>query len=118
MLQLEALGIGRPSTCVSTVGLLCERGSTVPYQRRFVPTERGRAVTAFLATWFARCAADGLTTEREEQRQLERQDHLRRGKAAYDRHGPALAFGVPHHSTIAAGSGIVILLWASHIQSN
>ena len=80
--QLKALDIGRPSTCASIVGVLRERGSAVPYRRRFAPTERGRAVTAFLETWFARCAADGSTTQREAQRQSERQDYLRRGMAA------------------------------------
>ena len=32
---------------------------------RFVPTERGRVVTAFLETWFARWVAEGFTTRME-----------------------------------------------------
>ena len=71
-----------PSTCALIVGVLRERGSAVPYRRRFVPNERGRAVTAFLETWFARYAADGSTTQRGEQRQSERQDYQRRGEEA------------------------------------
>ena len=47
--QLEELGIGRPSTYAVIVGVLRERGYAVLYRRRFVPTERGRVVTAFFA---------------------------------------------------------------------
>ena len=63
--RLEALGIGRPSTYAAIVGVLRERGYAVLYRRRFVPTERGRVVTAFLETWFARWVADGFTGEME-----------------------------------------------------
>lgn len=63
--RLEELGIGRPSTYASVVGMLRERGYAVLYRRRFVPTERGRMVTAFLETYFATWVADGFTTEME-----------------------------------------------------
>ncbi len=63
--RLEELGIGRPSTYASIVGVLRERGYAVLYRRRFVPTERGRVVTAFLETWFARWVADGFTGRME-----------------------------------------------------
>ena len=63
--RLEELGIGRPSTYASIVGVLRERGYAVLYRRRFVPTERGRVVTAFLETYFPRWLADGFTTEME-----------------------------------------------------
>ena len=63
--RLEELGIGRPSTYASVVGVLRERGYAVLYRRRFVPTERGRVVTAFLETWFARWVAEGFTGEME-----------------------------------------------------
>ena len=63
--RLEELGIGRPSTYAAIVGVLRERGYAVLYQRRFVPTERGRVVTAFLETWFARWVAEGFTTRME-----------------------------------------------------
>ena len=63
--RLEELGIGRPSTYAAIVGVLRERGYAVLYRRRFVPTERGRLVTAFLETWFARWVAEGFTGEME-----------------------------------------------------
>ena len=63
--RLEELGIGRPSTYAAIVGVLRERGYAVLYRRRFVPTERGRVVTAFLDTWFARWVAEGFTTRME-----------------------------------------------------
>ena len=63
--RLEELGIGRPSTYASIVGVLRERGYVLMYRRRFVPTERGRVVTAFLETWFARWVAYGFTTDLE-----------------------------------------------------
>ena len=44
---------------------LRERGRAVPYWRRFVPTGRGRVVTAFLETWSASWVADGFTTHGE-----------------------------------------------------
>ena len=63
--RLEELGIGRPSTYAAIVGVLRERGYAVLYRRRFVPTERGRVVTAFLETWFARWVAEDFTTRME-----------------------------------------------------
>ena len=63
--RLEALGIGRPSTYASIVGVLRERGYAVLYRRRFVPTERGRVVTAFLEAYFAKWVAWRFTTGME-----------------------------------------------------
>ena len=63
--RLEELGIGRPSTYASIVGVLRERGYVVLYNRRFVPTERGRVVTAFLEAYFEPWVAYGFTTEME-----------------------------------------------------
>ena len=63
--RLEELGIGRPSTYASIVGVLRERGYAVLYRRRFVPTERGRVVTAFLEAYFEPWVAYGFTTEME-----------------------------------------------------
>ena len=62
---LEELGIGRPSTYAVIVGVLRERGYAVLYRRRFVPTERGRVVTAFLERYFAKWVAYGFTTAME-----------------------------------------------------
>ena len=63
--RLEELGIGRPSTYAVVVGVLLERGYAVLYRRRFVPTERGRVVTAFLERYFAKWVAYGFTTAME-----------------------------------------------------
>ncbi|MYE01239.1 MAG: type I DNA topoisomerase [Alphaproteobacteria bacterium] len=63
--RLEALGIGRPSTYASIVGVLRERGYAVLYRRRFVPTERGRVVTAFLERYFRKWVAYRFTTDME-----------------------------------------------------
>ena len=62
---LEERGIGRPSTYAVVVGVLRERGYAVLYRRRFVPTERGRVVTAFLERYFAQWVAYGFTTAME-----------------------------------------------------
>ena len=77
--KLEELGIGRPSTYASIVGVLRERGYVLTYRRRFVPTERGRVVTAFLETWFARWVAYGFTTDLEAQL-----DRVAEGATAYE----------------------------------
>ena len=63
--RLEELGIGRPSTYASIVDVLRERGYVVLYRRRFVPTERGRIVTAFLEAYFEPWVAYGFTTDLE-----------------------------------------------------
>ena len=63
--RLEELGIGRPATYATIVGVLRERGYAVLYRRRFVPTERGRVVTAFLERYFAKWVAYGFTTAME-----------------------------------------------------
>ncbi|MDE0407603.1 MAG: type I DNA topoisomerase [Alphaproteobacteria bacterium] len=63
--RLEELGIGRPSTYASIVGVLRERGYAVLYRRRFVPTERGRVVTAFLEAYFGKWVAYRFTTDME-----------------------------------------------------
>ena len=59
--RLEELGIGRPSTYAAIVAVLRERGYAVLYRRRFVATERGRVVTAFLERYFAKWVAYGFT---------------------------------------------------------
>ena len=63
--KLEELGIGRPSTYASIVDVLRARGYAVLYRRRFVPTESGRVVTAFLEAYFAPWVAYGFTTGME-----------------------------------------------------
>ena len=63
---LEERGIGRPSTYAATVGVLREREYVVPHKRRFVATERGRVVTAFLEAFFARWVACEFTAGLEQ----------------------------------------------------
>lgn len=45
--------------------MLRELGCAVVYNRRFVPTERGRVVTAFIKAHFAAWVAYGFTTTLE-----------------------------------------------------
>ena len=61
MHKLEQLGIGRPSTYASIVGVLREREYVALNERRFVPLERKRVVTVFHEAFFARWAAYGFT---------------------------------------------------------
>ncbi len=63
--RLEELGIGRPSTYAAIVDVLRARGYAVLYRRHFVPTERGRIVTAFLEEYFEPWIAYRFTTELE-----------------------------------------------------
>jgi DNA topoisomerase-1 len=49
---LEAYGIGRPSTYAAIIQTLQAREYATLENRRFVPTDRGRAVNGFLSTHF------------------------------------------------------------------
>ena len=64
--RLDELGIGRPSTWAAILAVLPERGYAVLDDRRFVPTERGRVVTAFLEDFFARWVDYGFTADMED----------------------------------------------------
>ena len=65
MRALEERGIGRPSTYAAIVGVLRERDYVLMHDRRFVPTERGRVVTAFLHAFFGAYVAYGFTADLE-----------------------------------------------------
>ena len=52
--KLEELGIGRPSTYASILSVLQERDYVKLVNKRFVPEDRGRIVTAFLTNYFNR----------------------------------------------------------------
>ena len=93
--RLEERGIGRPSTYASIVGVLRERGYAVLYRRRFVPTERGRLVTAFLEEYFAKWVAYGFTTAMEEDL-----DRVAAGGAAWT--GVLDAFWSPFEAAVEA----------------
>jgi DNA topoisomerase-1 len=65
--RLEELGIGRPSTYASIMQVLQDRDYVRLEKRRFVPEDRGRLVTAFLASFFTRYVEYGFTADLEGQ---------------------------------------------------
>ncbi|HJU15048.1 MAG TPA: type I DNA topoisomerase [Stellaceae bacterium] len=65
--RLEELGIGRPSTYAAILQVLQDRQYVRFEKRRFVPEDRGRLVTAFLASFFERYVQYGFTADLENQ---------------------------------------------------
>ena len=65
--KMEELGIGRPSTYASILGVLRDREYVRMDNRRFIPEDRGRLVTAFLTSFFERYVDTGFTAALEEQ---------------------------------------------------
>ncbi len=65
--KLEELGIGRPSTYASILSVLRDRSYVKMDRGRFIPDDKGRLVTAFLATFFPRYVEYGFTADLEEQ---------------------------------------------------
>ena len=65
--RLEELGIGRPSTYASIISVLQERDYVRLDQRRFIPEDRGRLVTAFLEQYFKRYVEYNFTADLENQ---------------------------------------------------
>jgi DNA topoisomerase-1 len=65
--KMEELGIGRPSTYASILGVLRDRNYVRLEARRFIPEDRGRLVTAFLTSFFSRYVDTGFTANLEEQ---------------------------------------------------
>jgi DNA topoisomerase-1 len=74
--KMEELGIGRPSTYASILTVLRDRNYVRLEARRFIPEDRGRLVTAFLMSFFARYVDTGFTANLEEQL-----DQVAEGKA-------------------------------------
>jgi DNA topoisomerase-1 len=64
--KMEELGIGRPSTYASILSVLRDRNYVRMENKRFVPEDRGRLVTAFLASFFERYVDTGFTAGLEE----------------------------------------------------
>ena len=62
---MEELGIGRPSTYASILSVLRDRNYVRMENRRFVPEDRGRLVTAFLVSFFERYVDTGFTADLE-----------------------------------------------------
>jgi DNA topoisomerase-1 len=65
--RMEELGIGRPSTYASILTVLQERNYVRLDQRRFIPEDRGRLVTAFLESYFGRYVEYNFTADLENQ---------------------------------------------------
>ena len=65
--KMEELGIGRPSTYASILTVLRDRNYVRLENKRFVPEDRGRLVTAFLTSFFERYVNTGFTASLEEQ---------------------------------------------------
>ena len=64
--RLEELGIGRPSTYASTLSTLEDREYVRLDQKKLIPEDKGRLVTAFLENFFARYVEYDFTAELEE----------------------------------------------------
>ncbi len=65
--KLEELGIGRPSTYVSILSTLRDRGYVRLDKKRLIPEDKGRVVTAFLESFFPRYVEYDFTANLEEQ---------------------------------------------------
>ncbi len=65
--KMEELGIGRPSTYASTLRVLQDRNYVQLEKKRFIPEDRGRLVTAFLANFFKRYVEYDFTAQLEAQ---------------------------------------------------
>jgi DNA topoisomerase I len=65
--KLEELGIGRPSTYVSIMTTLRDRGYVKLEKKKLIPEDKGRVVTAFLESFFSRYVEYDFTAKLEEQ---------------------------------------------------
>ncbi|MCE2575302.1 type I DNA topoisomerase [Komagataeibacter sp. FNDCR2] len=65
--KMEEIGIGRPSTYASILTVLRDRNYVRLENRRFIPEDRGRLVTAFLTSFFERYVDTQFTAGLEEQ---------------------------------------------------
>ncbi len=65
--RMEELGIGRPSTYASILGVLQDRDYVRLESRRFIPEDRGRVVTSFLESFFRRYVEYNFTADLENQ---------------------------------------------------
>jgi DNA topoisomerase-1 len=64
---MEEMGIGRPSTYASIMQVLRDRNYVEMQSRRFVPLDRGRVVTTFLAKFFSKYVDYDFTANLEEE---------------------------------------------------
>jgi DNA topoisomerase I len=65
--KLEELGIGRPSTYVSVLSTIRDRGYVRLEKKRLIPEDKGRVVTAFLESFFSKYVEYDFTANLEEQ---------------------------------------------------
>jgi DNA topoisomerase-1 len=65
--RMEELGIGRPSTYASILQVLKDRGYVRIDKKRLLPEDKGRVLTSFLESFFARYVEYGFTADLEEQ---------------------------------------------------
>src|SRR5712671_511372 len=65
--RMEELGIGRPSTYASILQVLRDRGYVRLDKKRLVPEDKGRVLTSFLESFFARYVEYDFTADLEEQ---------------------------------------------------
>ena len=65
--RMEELGIGRPSTYAATLAVLRDREYVRLDKKKLVPEDKGRLVTAFLESFFARWVDYDFTASLEEQ---------------------------------------------------
>ena len=64
--KMEELGIGRPSTYAATLATLRDREYVTIDKRKLIPEAKGRLVTAFLESFFARYVEYDFTASLEE----------------------------------------------------
>ena len=64
--RMEELGIGRPSTYASILSVLQDRNYVVKDRGKYTPEDRGRIVSAFLESFFARYVEYNFTARLEE----------------------------------------------------
>jgi DNA topoisomerase-1 len=64
--RMEELGIGRPSTYASTIAVLKDRAYVRLEKKRLFPEDKGRLVTAFLESFFAKYVEYDFTADLEE----------------------------------------------------
>ncbi|MEL7543759.1 MAG: type I DNA topoisomerase [Pseudomonadota bacterium] len=74
--RMEELGIGRPSTYASTIATLRDRDYVTIDRRRIFPQDKGRLVTGFLKSFFAKYVQYDFTAGLENQLDLISDDKL------------------------------------------
>ncbi len=74
--RMEELGIGRPSTFASTLAVLRDREYVRMDKKNMVPEDKGRLVTGFLKSFFARYVEYDFTADLEEKLDLISDDKL------------------------------------------